>query len=73
MGYDDGDVTPRGCVMVPAELVEAVFEASLTAMREWHEDNDFPMEHLVCAAAMNIVEKMFHDLTADMSGGATIQ
>lgn len=73
MGHDDGDATPRGCVMVPAELVETVFEAALDTMRTWHEENDFPMEHMVCAATMSIVERMFQELTADLSGEATIQ
>ena len=58
MGHDNGDVTPRGCVMVPAELVEAIAEAALRSMREWHEDNEFPFEPMVCAAAVSIAERM---------------
>lgn len=64
MGHDNGDVTPRGCVMVPAELVEAVAEGAMRSMREWHEENDFPFEPMVCAAAISIVERMVQDLLA---------
>ncbi len=58
MGHDNGDVTPRSCVMVPAELVEAIAETAMRSMREWHEENDFPFEPMVCAAAMSIAERM---------------
>jgi len=62
MEHDDGDVTPRGCLMVPAELVEFIAEASMRGMREWHEETDFPFEPMVCAAAMSIAEKMVREL-----------
>ena len=44
--------------MVPAELVEAISDAAMRGMREWHEENDFPFEPMVCAAAMSIAERM---------------
>ena len=59
--------------MVPAELVEAIFEASLRAMREWHEENDFPVEGIVCSAAMSIVEKMVQDLMSEHDEPGTMQ
>lgn len=70
MGHDDGDITPRSCVMVPAELVEAIAEASMRSMREWHEENDFPFEPMVCAAAMSIAEKMVLELMSGPEDGS---
>ena len=73
MENDDGHVTPRGCVMVPAELVEAISEASLRAIREWHDDNEFPIEPIVCAAAMSIAERMVCELMSGPEDGETMQ
>jgi len=73
MEHDNGHVTPRGCVMVPAELVEALSEAALRAIREWHEENDFPLEPMVCAAAMSIAERMVCDLMSGSDDDETMQ
>lgn len=73
METDNGNTTPRGCVMVPAELVEYVAECTLRGFREWHEENDFPFEPIVCAAAMSIVERMVLDLMQGPENEGTVQ
>lgn len=59
--------------MVPAELVEAIAAAAMRGMREWHEDNDFPFEPMVCAAAMSISERMVREILSGPEEDETVQ
>lgn len=73
MEDDDGYIAPRGCVIVPAELVDAVCEVTLQVIREWHEDNDFDIDPLVCAATMKVVGNIISDMMVGSTGRETMQ
>lgn len=73
MEIDDGDFVPCRRVIVPSELVEAIIEAAMDAMDEWHEKTQFPAESLTCAAAMRIAEQTISEMLLGAMEGETIQ